>query len=164
MKDLTPLVTQTADTLRKQGLRMATAESCTGGWIAQQATCLAGSSDWFECGFVTYSNQAKQSMLGVGTDVLDQYGAVSEAVVKQMVTGAIERSAADVAVAVSGVAGPDGGSKEKPVGTVWIAWARDGQPPVARCFHFQGGREQVRWQTLVEAYNGLLEILQDEKR
>lgn len=161
MEDITELVKATGAALSAQGLTMATAESCTGGWIAQQATCLAGSSDWFECGFVTYSNRAKQSMLGVSEESLVRWGAVSEAVVKEMVSGALARSAAGAAVAVSGIAGPDGGSQQKPVGTVWLAWGREGGEPVARCFLFPGDREQVRWQTVVEAYRGLLALLQE---
>lgn len=161
MEDLTRLIGQTSEALLQRKLRMATAESCTGGWIAQQATTLAGSSDWFECGFVTYSNEAKQSMLGVQATTLEQHGAVSEAVVLEMVQGAVQSSRAQVAVAVSGVAGPNGGSEEKPVGTVWIAWKIEAQEPVACCFYFQGDREAVRWQTVVEAWRGLLQGLQN---
>lgn len=161
MDDLTKLIRQTSEELLQRGLRMATAESCTGGWIAQQATTLAGSSEWFECGFVTYSNEAKQSMLGVASQTLEQHGAVSEEVVLEMVRGAVQQSRAEVAVAVSGVAGPDGGTEEKPVGMVWIGWKIGDQKPVASCFYFQGDREAVRWQTVLEAWRGLLQGLQN---
>ncbi|MCF7980521.1 MAG: CinA family protein [Pseudomonadales bacterium] len=162
MNEITSLLVKTSEALLDQGLLMATAESCTGGWIAQQATSLAGSSDWFDCGFVSYSNAAKQSMLGVTTESLNREGAVSEAVVIEMVQGAIAASRAQVAVAVSGVAGPAGGSQAKPVGTVWIAWGKQEQRVIAKCFHFQGDREQVRWQTVVAAYQGLLALLQNK--
>src|SRR5579871_3031250 len=113
------------------GHRIATAESCTGGWIAKVCTDLAGSSRWFECGFVTYSNAAKIRDLGVSARTLAEQGAVSEATVREMAAGALRRAAVDIAVAVSGIAGPDGGSSEKPVGTVWFCVARlgDDAPP-----------------------------------
>lgn len=159
LNEISPLVEETAGLLMAQGLRMATAESCTGGWIAQQATALPGSSDWFECGFVSYSNQAKQAMLGVREETLARNGAVSEAVVLEMALGAINRSAANIAVAVSGVAGPSGGSKTKPVGTVWIAWAGVSGEPYGQCFHFPGDRQQIRWQTVEASFTGLLKRL-----
>ena len=162
MNDITPLLIATSRALLDQGLSMVTAESCTGGWIAQQATTLSGSSEWFDGGFVSYSNAAKQTMLGVTSESLSRYGAVSEAVVIEMVAGAIKASRAQVAVAVSGVAGPAGGSEEKPVGTVWIAWGKQGQPTIANRFHFQGDREQVRWLTVVSSYQGLLALLQNK--
>jgi len=145
MDEITELVQATAATLCRRRITMATAESCTGGWIAQQATALAGSSAWFEAGFVTYSDRAKQALLGVTSEALEQWGAVS----------------ATVAVAVSGIAGPDGGSEAKPVGTVWLAWGATHKQPVCQCRHFSGNREQVRWQTVVTAYEGLLRLLQE---
>ncbi|MHA7918015.1 CinA family protein [Alloalcanivorax xenomutans] len=153
-------VTALADTLRERGLRVATAESCTGGGIAREMTELAGSSDWFECGFITYSNEAKQSMLGVSEAILASAGAVSEQTVLAMARGALGRSRADLAVAVSGVAGPGGGSADKPVGTVWIAWAQ--QPDWARAerFLFDGDRGQVRHATIAAALEGLLARLE----
>lgn len=142
---------------------MATAESCTGGWIAQSLTALAGSSAWFDTGFVTYSNAAKQRLLNVPAVyfVTGGPGAVSEETVLAMTAGAIANSEASSAVAVSGIAGPDGGSEDKPVGTVWIAWQVDEQAD-ARCFHFDGDREAVRLATVEEALSGLLERLQKE--
>ncbi len=139
---------------------MATAESCTGGWIAQSLTALSGSSAWFDCGFVTYSNVAKQRLLGVPADYLvpGGPGAVSEETVLAMTQGALDHSQASAAVAVSGVAGPDGGSVEKPVGTVWIAWQVDDQAD-ASCFHFAGDREAVRLATVEAALVGLVERL-----
>lgn len=141
-------------------LLLATAESCTGGWIAQELTAIAGSSAWFDSGFVTYSNEAKQRMLAVPADLFleDAPGAVSEATVKAMTAGAIANSRATVAVAVSGVAGPSGGSVEKPVGTVWIAWQKDNQV-IANKFLFPGDRREVRQATVAKALDGILSIL-----
>ena len=136
-----------------------TAESCTGGLIAKTFTDLAGSSDWFECGFVTYSNAAKSEMLGVPASLIDDYGAVSEPVANAMASGALLRSAADYAVAVTGVAGPGGGSDEKPVGTVWIAVASKGQAN-ARLYRFDGDRQAVREATLQAAIEGLLDLVE----
>ena len=137
---------------------LATAESCTGGWIAKCCTDMAGSSAWFDRGFITYSNAAKQDMLGVRAETLAQYGAVSEAVVAEMATGALRHSQAHIAVAVSGIAGPSGGSPEKPVGTVCFAWAmRNGEVLTKTC-QFAGDREAVRWQSVVFALNGILQM------
>lgn len=137
---------------------LVTAESCTGGWIAKAITDIPGSSQWFECGFITYSNESKQNLLGVTTDALIEHGAVSETVVIQMVTGALARSRAQVAIAVSGVAGPDGGTIDKPVGTVWLAWGMPNQVQV-ECKHFIGSREAVRNQTVQRALEELINIL-----
>ncbi len=155
MEHLTVKILRLAALLKADKRRLATAESCTGGGIAEALTALAGSSNWFECGFVTYSNESKQSMLGVTSSSLVEQGAVSEAVVKEMASGAVMRSRAQLAVAVSGVAGPAGGTPEKPVGTVWVAWA-DEQRSWASCYHFQGDREAVRRQTIEAAIDGLL--------
>ena len=133
---------------------LMTAESCTGGWIAKICTDLPGSSLWFEQGFVTYSNHAKQTMLGVGEATLAEHGAVSEAVVRQMAAGALAHSAADVALAVTGIAGPDGGSEDKPVGTVWFAWDVAGTVE-SECMVFAGDRDAVRRQTVAHALDGL---------
>ena len=116
------LATQVGEALKAHGLMLATAESCTGGGVAQAITEVAGSSAWFERGFVTYSNLSKQQMLGVRESTLMQHGAVSEMTVREMVEGALKHSNAQVALAVSGIAGPDGGTPDKPVGTVWFAW------------------------------------------
>lgn len=141
-------------------LYLSTAESCTGGWISQEMTALAGSSAWFDCAFVTYSNRAKATMLGVPLEILNDpaVGAVSEETVLAMAAGAIAKSDANVAVAVSGVAGPGGGSKTKPVGTVWIAWQWEAKS-IARCFQFSGDRESVRRSTVIAALDGLLLLL-----
>src|ERR1700742_2783963 len=123
-RELSELVRRVAEQALRRGCRLVTAESCTGGWIAKSCTDLAGSSRWFECGYVTYSNAAKVRDLGVASRTLDQHGAVSAATVREMAAGALRVSGADVSIAVSGIAGPDGGSAEKPVGTVWICAAR----------------------------------------
>lgn len=146
--------------LASRGMSMATAESCTGGWIAQEVTAVSGSSAWFECGFVTYSNKAKHIMLGVDVAVIDTYGAVSEEVVIQMAEGALQKSEAGIAVAVSGVAGPAGGSAEKPVGTVWLAWAMHGKPTVTLLNRFDGDREEVRHQSVQKALEGVLDCIE----
>lgn len=157
MGSVTTLATL-AEQLTQRGWMLATAESCTGGWIAKCCTDMAGSSAWFDRGFITYSNAAKQDMLGVRAETLAQYGAVSEAVVAEMATGALRHSQAHIAVAVSGIAGPSGGSPEKPVGTVCFAWAmRNGEVLTKTC-QFAGGREAVRWQSVVFALNGILQM------
>ena len=146
--------------LLQSGMTLVTAESCTGGGIAHLVTSVAGSSQWFERGFVTYSNKAKQDLLGVSSDMLERYGAVSKEVAAAMAVGALHNSHAAVAVSVTGIAGPDGGSPEKPVGTVWFSWAgRDGETRTAQA-HFQGDREQVRNQATLMAVQGLLDMLE----
>ncbi len=134
-------------------------ESCTGGWIAQTLTSEAGSSSWFECGFVTYSNQSKQELVGVCEDTLEQHGAVSRAVAREMAAGGLRCSQADLAVAVTGIAGPDGGTEEKPAGTVWIAWADRSGGRLERYFLFAGDRRTVRILTVESALSGLLEFI-----
>jgi nicotinamide-nucleotide amidase len=153
------LTQQLAELLLARGWQLATAESCTGGGIAATLTDLAGSSQWFERGFVTYSNQAKQEMLGVSAATLADEGAVSEATVREMVAGALAHSAAQVAVAVSGIAGPSGGSADKPVGTVCLAWQLAGAEPVVSTKHFDGDRAAVRLQTVACALRGILDVL-----
>jgi len=145
--------------LLARDLMVATAESCTGGWIGQAITMVPGSSEWFERGFITYTYISKREMLGVKAKTLAQEGAVSEAVVREMVAGALGRSHAQVAVAVSGVAGPTGGSREKPVGTVCIAWGRRGGRIVAETRRFRGDRDAVRRRTVERALQGLIAIL-----
>ena len=154
------LVINLAEALLSKRLIMATAESCTGGWIAQSLTALAGSSRWFDTGFVTYSNDAKHNLLEVPDSYFDfdGPGAVSEETVLAMAHGALSKSRANVVVAVSGVAGPDGGTDEKPVGTVWIAWQWEDKS-FARCFHFSGDREAVRYATVVAALEGSLALV-----
>lgn len=142
--------------IARQKILLATAESCTGGWIGAAVTAVPGSSAWFERGFISYSNRAKQEMLGVSADSLERFGAVSEQVVLEMARGAIERSRAHLSVAVSGIAGPDGGSAGKPVGTVWIAWGQKLGYAEAECFQFSGDRQAVRRATVIEALKGLI--------
>jgi len=162
------LSSKCGELLLQQGWQVTTAESCTGGWVAQAITSVAGSADWFECGFVTYANRIKQQLLKVPADLLEgpnAPGAVSEQTVRAMVRGALKSSGADCAIATSGIAGPSGGSKDKPVGTVWIGWACRPQPGVepeirAQVFHFDGDREAVRRKTVARALEGLLESLQ----
>jgi nicotinamide-nucleotide amidase len=140
--------------LKRRGLMLATAESCTGGWIAQAITSVAGSSKWFERGFVTYSNEAKKEQLGVRAFTLSHFGAVSEETAREMASGALKRSRAQVAVAVTGVAGPGGGTRKKPVGLVCFAWAakRGGVRSAER--RFAGGREAVRRRSVAFALQG----------
>jgi nicotinamide-nucleotide amidase len=145
--------------LLANGWRVATAESCTGGGIAAAITAVAGSSSWFEYGIVSYANSAKEKLLQVNPQTLLEHGAVSQAVVEQMVVGALVLSNADIAVAVSGVAGPSGGTAEKPVGTVWFAWGLASGAIHSECFHFAGDRSSVQSQAVVQALNGLLKVL-----
>ena len=152
---ITPLVAPLADALRAKGWRLATAESCTGGLIAAACTSLAGSSDWFERGFVTYSDAAKTEQLGVDAALIEQHGAVSEAVVCAMVAGALARSPADIAVAVTGIAGPGGAVPGKPVGTVWLALMQRGGAVQAERLQLDGDRASVRAQTVVIALQRL---------
>ena len=147
-----------ADLLVKKNYFLATAESCTGGMIAAACTDLAGSSQWYDRGFVTYSNAAKTQMLGVDSALIEQHGAVSEPVARAMAQGALQHSAAQVSVAVTGVAGPGGGSAEKPVGTVWLAWSVQGETTAELC-HFEGDRAMVRALTVQRALQGLLKRL-----
>lgn len=153
--DLTLLAQRLGKLCQQHQLEIATAESCTGGGIASAITAVPGSSAYFATGYVTYSNAAKTRLLGVKSSVLASEGAVSEAVVKAMVAGACQESGADLGVAVSGVAGPDGGSPEKPVGTVWLAWGNQ-QDQQAECLHFPGDRHAVREQTVRQAMATLI--------
>lgn len=147
-----------ADLLLKRNWMLATAESCTGGMIAAACTDRAGSSTWFERGFVTYSNASKTELLGVDAAMITQHGAVSEPVVRAMLQGALARSHAQVAIAVTGVAGPSGGSPEKPVGTVWLGWATPSQIVTEQCL-FAGDRSAVRHASLRHALSRLVDLL-----
>lgn len=149
-----PQVRQLADLLRPRGWMLATAESCTGGLIAGACTELAGSSDWFERGWVSYSNAAKTELLGVPADLIARHGAVSEAVVRAMAEGALRRSGAQASLAVTGVAGPGGGSPDKPVGTIWFGWCLPGQTHT-RELRLAGDRQAVRQQTVAYALEQL---------
>lgn len=144
--------------LREHCATLAAAESCTGGWVCQAVTDVAGSSAWFDRGFVTYTNEAKQDMLGVRGSVLIEHGAVSEATVKAMAAGALRNSHADCALAVSGIAGPAGAVPGKPVGTVWFAWQRRDGECVTRREQFNGDRRAVRIQAVAVALQGVLEL------
>jgi nicotinamide-nucleotide amidase len=140
--------------LEQSRLMLATAESCTGGWVARVMTAVPGSSNWFERGFVTYSDAAKTEMLGVGADILTRHGAVSEPAVRAMAEGALARSHAQIALAITGIAGPAGGTADKPVGTVWFAWARRGEATQAQRRRFGGDRDAVRRQAVGVALGG----------
>lgn len=153
--DVPEVVLSLATAMRERGRTMATAESCTGGLIAGACTALSGSSDWFDRGFITYSNQAKTEMLGVPTDMLVRLGAVSAEVAAAMAVGARERAGVDYAVAVTGIAGPTGGTATKPVGTVWLAWATPHGTSTA-LHRFSGDRHAVRQSTVLAALEGLL--------
>ncbi|MGV3497558.1 MAG: CinA family protein [Hydrogenophaga sp.] len=155
---LLALIGQLAQRLRERGWMMASAESCTGGLIAGACTELSGSSDWFERGFVTYSNRAKTELLGVDATLIDDHGAVSEPVARAMAVGAVERSGARCAVAVTGVAGPTGGTPAKPVGTVWFGWCTPAGIFTERQ-RFNGDRAAVRRASVVHALGGLLQRL-----
>ena len=150
------LVCRLADALSAAGQSLATAESCTGGWIAKSLTDVAGSSAWFEYGFVCYSNEAKRTMVSVGPELIDAHGAVSRQVAEAMARGARATAQADWALAVTGIAGPDGGTADTPVGTVWFAWAGPGEEVTSEVHHFDGNREVVRRAGVVTALQGML--------
>ena len=162
-EELRATATAVGERLRDARLSLVTAESCTGGWIAKVVTDIPGSSDWFDCGMATYSYEAKQAMLGVRPETLEFHVAVSRDTVLEMVAGALVHSGAGVAVAVTGIAGPSGGTEDKPVGTVWIAWKRRGGYPLAEAFHFDGDREAVRRQTVAAVLGGLLQRLDSHR-
>lgn len=152
---------EVATLLLEQEKTLVTAESCTGGWVAKCCTDLPGSSAWFDRGFVTYSNEAKQDQLDVDADTLLKHGAVSLAVVEEMALGALVNSRADISVAITGIAGPDGGSVQKPVGTVWIAWGIRSGGVHSICFQFEGDRESIRKQAVFEALGGIIKNARD---
>jgi nicotinamide-nucleotide amidase len=153
------LAEQLGQGLKAKGYKIATAESCTGGWLAQAITEIPGSSVWFDRGFVTYSNNAKVQMLDVNPHTLAKYGAVSAETASEMVAGALAKSEADWAVAVTGIAGPDGGSEEKPVGTVYVAWqGKTGFSQVER-LQLSGNRHQIREQAVLKAIEGAIQSL-----
>lgn len=157
---LDALVRRVGEALERRGWMLVTAESCTGGGVAHAVTSVAGSSGWFDRGFVTYSNVSKRELLGVAEAILEEQGAVSEATVRAMVAGALEHSRGEIAVAVSGIAGPGGGSLDKPVGTVFMAWAVKGGDAHTRRYLFHGDREAVRRQAVLAALHGVEAILQ----
>jgi len=165
MNKLINLAEQLGESLEQKKQYLATAESCTGGQIAETITAIPGSSNYFDRGFVTYSNEAKQEMLGVSATVIKQHGAVSEEVARAMAEGAIQHSCAQVSIAVTGIAGPGGGSREKHVGTVWLAWSminpqqRGIIKTYANCYNFSGNRIQIRTQAVEMALQELLKVL-----
>ena len=152
------LARKLGEALKAKGLKLATAESCTGGWVAMALTAIPGSSDWFERGYVSYSNAAKREDLGVAEETLRQHGAVSEEVAREMAAGALRRARAQVALAITGVAGPAGGSADKPVGLVCFAWAH-GSKMASETRRFCGDRESVRRQSVLHALERVLELL-----
>ena len=155
------LASQVGARLKASKDLLVTAESCTGGWVSQAVTAIAGSSDWFERGFVTYSNAAKQELLGVKADTLRAHGAVSEETAREMAEGALRNSKGTVSLSITGVAGPGGGTAEKPVGMVCFGWARKGGPTRTVTRRFGGDRENVRRQSVVYALEGVLALLED---
>jgi nicotinamide-nucleotide amidase len=160
LADLDRLALGVAERLAQTKQKLVTAESCTGGWVAQVVTSVAGSSAWFERGFVTYSNDAKRELLGVPPEVLEKHGAVSEETAREMARGALARSKGTIALSITGVAGPAGGSAAKPVGTVCFGWARRGAEPLTQTRVFRGDRESVRRQSVVHALEKVLELLE----
>lgn len=157
---LSTLATLAGAKLKAKGERLVAAESCTGGWVAQAVTSVSGSSDWFERGFVCYSNDSKEELLGVSREALERHGAVSEETAREMALGALRHSKGSISVAVTGVAGPTGGTPAKPVGMVCLSWAnRQGARSETR--RFDGDRESVRRQSVIRALQGLIEVLDD---
>jgi nicotinamide-nucleotide amidase len=157
--DVTHLARVLGNACRRRNVDVVTAESCTGGGVATAMTRISGSAKWFERGFVTYSNIAKKEMLGVSQATLAKYGAVSEQVAREMAAGALKHSRADVSVSVTGIAGPTGGSREKPVGLVWFGWGVRGGAIQTRMFRFDGDRVAVRIQSVAVALQGLIDLL-----
>jgi nicotinamide-nucleotide amidase len=161
---LSTLATLVGARLQERRLLLATAESCTGGWVAEAVTAIAGSSAWFERGFVTYSNEAKMDMLGVSAKTLEAHGAVSEQTAAEMATGALSHSRAQISLSITGVAGPSGGTPEKPVGMVCFGWAGAGGEVLTLTRHFAGDRDSVRRQAVICALQGVLERLEQAER
>lgn len=159
--ELHQLTTQVAECLLELKWHLSVAESCTGGWVGKCCTDLAGSSTWFDRGFITYSNQSKQDCLHVNELTLQKYGAVSEHTAREMADGALAESMADISVAITGIAGPDGGTIDKPVGTVWFAWITKYSVVQTHCAHFEGDRESIRRQAVKLALQGIIKNARD---
>lgn len=157
-QDLFKLTSKASDYLLAKHMNVCTAESCTGGYLAQMLTALPGSSAWFDCGFVTYSNSAKQKILNVPEHIILKHGAVSEVVAMSMAAGALNLSSADLAISITGIAGPTGATADKPVGTVWFAWQIRNRAAVTRCEHFLGDRESIREQAVAKALAMILQM------
>jgi nicotinamide-nucleotide amidase len=163
-EELYALAQRAGRALQARGLMLATAESCTGGWVAEAVTMVPGSSAWFERGFVTYTYASKREMLGVRPRTLERHGAVSEQTAREMACGALAASRAQVALAVSGTAGPGGGTPRKPVGTVCFAWALDGAEPVSETRRFAGDRAAVRRRSVLHALEGLVQLIEGRRK
>jgi nicotinamide-nucleotide amidase len=161
---LRALAAEAGALLLAAGRRVATAESCTGGWVAKCLTDIAGSSQWFERGYVTYSNEAKAQSIGVAVSVIETFGAVSRPTAEQMAAGALHASGADIAIAVTGIAGPDGGSADKPVGLVWFALAQRAAAPVAIQQQFAGDREGIRRAAVASALRMVIAAARDREQ
>ncbi|PHS69560.1 MAG: damage-inducible protein CinA [Methylophaga sp.] len=159
--DIQQRTTQVAQCLLQRQWMLATAESCTGGWLAKCCTDISGSSTWFDRGVITYSNDAKQDLLDVPVVTLNEFGAVSKQTVIEMAQGALRHSKADISVAITGIAGPDGGSLDKPVGTVWLAWATKDAATMSQCHHFEGDRDMIRRQAVLIALEGIIKNARD---
>lgn len=157
--ELQRLSEQVGAALKARGWMLASAESCTGGWVGEAVTAVPGSSHWYDRGFITYTNEAKQEMLGVASETLARFGAVSEETVREMVSGVLTHSRAQVALAISGIAGPGGATPQKPVGMVCLAWGVKDGPIRVQTRHFSGDRQQVRAQAVAAALQGVLECV-----
>ena len=158
-KKLERISSELGELLKLKDYSFTCAESCTGGWVGHALTSIPGSSEWFGSSFVTYSYEAKTQILGVSSEDLDSFGAVSEEIVEQMVSGALDRSGANVGVAISGIAGPAGGTETKPVGTVCFAWKIDSQVVITSTDHFSGDRNEVRYSSVERALMGTIELV-----
>lgn len=161
LKDLESLSSELGTLLNKKNYFFTTAESCTGGWVGQSLTSVPGSSSWYGCGFITYSNIAKHKILEVSKDTLNNHGAVSQEVVEEMVIGALKKSRANLGVAISGIAGPGGGTLERPVGTVCLAWKLNDLPPLSITEVFDGSREEVRFKSVSKALEEAISLLKN---
>jgi len=162
MDELNQLAAQVGAALKARGWMLATAESCTGGWVGEVVTSVAGSSHWYDRGFITYTNASKQEMLGVSAQTLAEYGAVSEQTVREMAAGALKNSRADITLAISGIAGPGGATPGKPVGTVCMAWALRAGGGRSQTFRFDGDRAAVRRQAVAEALRGVMQMIEGQ--
>ncbi len=156
---ISSLVQNLADLMIEKKLKLATAESCTGGMLSQCITSISGSSNWFECGYTTYSNNSKIRLLGIDPNVLHEYGAVSNIIAEQMAVGALKSSAVDISASITGIAGPGGGSDNKPVGSVYIAVCKNLENPNARLFQFEGSRHAIRQQSTRMAIKLVIDLL-----
>ena len=153
------LAQQLGECLTAKGVKLATAESCTGGWLAKIITDLPGSSEWFEAAIVCYSNESKHDLLGVSPATIEEFGAVSGDVILEMTDGVFERTGADVAVSISGIAGPHGATEDKPLGTVWLCWGKRDKTSIADELHFEGDREAVRLQAVEAALHAVMDVM-----